>query len=170
MLFNIYIADIINVIQANVFQFADDLCLLKVIYSTSDCDSLQTDLNQIYCYCAENCLKLNANKTEHMRITLKKNISLNNYIIDNISVNTVLEHKNVGVIYDNKLTFNPHIDMIVNKALKKFYTLRHLCKRVNGKAFLNLYKTYILPILEFSNLSIVINETQSVKLEKLREK
>ncbi len=68
------------------------------------------------------------------------------------------------------MSFNAHIDMIVEKALKKFSTLKILCKRVNGMTFLRLYITYILPILEFSNLSVVLTQTQSDRIESIQRK
>jgi hypothetical protein len=54
--------------------------------------------------------------------------------------------------------------------LKKFSILKILCKRVNEVTFLRFYITYILQILEFSNLSVVLTQTQSDRIESIQRK
>ena len=127
-------------------------------------------MNYLLDYCNANFLTLNPVKCEHLRLTLKKVYNLNNYVINNTEISEVQFHKHIGVWYDAKLTFNNHCDFIVSKALKKFNLLRVICKYVNGSTFLNLYKTYILPILEYSNLSWFPNKTQSKRLEIVQKK
>ena len=168
-LFNIYMSDLVKVIVSTIFQFCDDLSLIRVIYSLDDCLQLQKDLNSTASYCKENALKLNPNKCEHLRVTLKK-CDLPLYTIGDKNVELVNNHKHVGIIYDNKMSFNLHIDMIIAKALKKFYTLKTICNSIDGKTFLKLYVTYILPILEYSNLCLTLTESQSIRLEKIQRK
>jgi len=169
ILFNVFIAHIIYGLNSYVFKFADHLCLIRILYDENDCNLLQNDLNIIYNYCLENTLKLNPNKCEHLRITYK-NVNPFVYKINNINVNIVENHNHIGIIYDIKMSFNLHIDMIIEKALKKFAILKIICKRVNFITFLNLYTTYIRPILEFSNLSIVLTKTQNNRIEKIERK
>lgn len=148
-------------------SFADDLCIVKVIYDENDCLSLQNDLNIVYNYCNDNMLKLNPSKSEHLRISQR---ICNNfqYTINNCNILSVDSHKQIGVIYDNKLCFNSHTDMIIAKALQKFGTLIYICNKVSGYTFLRLYKTYILPILEYCNLSVMYNKTQSDRIESVQ--
>lgn len=169
ILFNIYLADIIVNINSYIFQFADDICLMKIIETQNDCIVLENDLVNIYNFCIENSLKLNPEKCEHLRIS-RKNIDNYSYHINNKIVKQVLTHKHIGIIYDSKLTFNSHIDYVIKKSLKKYNTLRIICKRVNGFVFLRLYMNYILPIIEYSNLSLVLIDTQSDKIEKIQRK
>ena len=128
ILFNVFIAHIIYGLNSYVFKFADHLCLIRILYDENDCNLLQNDLNIIYNYCLENTLKLNPNKCEHLRITYK-NINPFVYKINNINVNIVENHKHIGIIYDIKMSFNLHIDMIIEKALKKFSILKIICKK-----------------------------------------
>ena len=166
-LFNIYISDIVRNIKSKIFYFADDLCIVCPINTVEDCLKLQIDLNEIYCYCEENSLKLNPMKCEFMRI-YSRNSPEFSYKINGNCIKSVQIHKHIGVIYDYKMAFNSHIDNIVIKALKKFSLLKYICNRVNGKTFLRLYLTYILPILEFCNLSLVLNKTQTIRLESVQ--
>jgi hypothetical protein len=145
------------------------MCLLNIIYNENDCFLLQNNLTKVYQFCCDNSLKLNPSKCEVLRITFK-NINNFNYKVNDILLNNVITHKHVGVIYDCKMTFNAHFDCIIENSLKKFAILRVLCKRVNGLTFLRLYLTYILPILEFCNLSVIPNKTQSNRLELVQRK
>jgi hypothetical protein len=47
----------------------------------------------------------------------------------------VQEHKHLGLIFDSKLNFNQHCDMIVNKEMKKLGFLKNLCEYVDGITF-----------------------------------
>ena len=150
-------------------MLADDIGLVNLIYGIDDCATLQSDLNNTVKYCKLNSLKLNSDKCERLRITLKK-CDLPSYKIENANINIVNKHKHIGVIYDSKLNFNFHVDMIVQKALKKFYILRFLCKRVDGQTFLKLYMTYILPILEYTNLCLTYTKSQCDRIEKVQKR
>ena len=168
-LFNIYISDIYDYINSDLLCFADDKTLIRIIYTENDKNILQNDLNKIFEFCRNNSLRLNPNKCEILSISLKSKVS-HKYYIDNIELKTVSDHKNVGIIYDNKMYFNIHTNEIKMKAIKKFYTLKHICSRVDGITFLKLYKTYILPVLEYSNLCLVYNLTQNSVLEKVQKR
>jgi hypothetical protein len=101
-------------------------------------------------YTVENFITLNPNKCDLMRISLKNINALTYYYLNNDKIAKVSSHKHLGVIYDDKLSFNKHCDSIVSKAIQKFGFLETRNK-INGEIFLMLYKSYILPILEFSN-------------------
>ena len=169
ILFNIYIADIIRGIDSYIFKFADDLCVFRLFYKIEDCFALQRSLNQISMFCENNSLKLNASKCEHLRVG-NRICDQFVYQINNINVNSVALHKFVGISYDSNLSFNSQIDEMIVKSLKKFAILKNICKRVDYKTFLRCYITYLRPILEFANLSIVMTQTQSDRLESIQRK
>jgi hypothetical protein len=76
----------------------------------------------------------------------------------------------LGVIYDQKLSFNNNSDSIIPQAFKKFGLLKTICPKINGQTFLKLYKSYILSILEFCNLCFTPNMSQIISFEKERKK
>jgi hypothetical protein len=76
----------------------------------------------------------------------------------------------LGKIYDTKLSFNTHCDYIISKVSQKFVFLKTICPKVDAKTFLDLYKAYLLPILEYSNLCFSPNKTQIIKIEKVQKK
>ena len=167
--FNVYLADLTQYIKCDVFSFADDIVLMKPIYNLNDCLDLQNDLTLISEFFDNNFLRLNPLKCEYMRIGLKNNETFD-YKITDISVKKVDIHKQVGVTYDSKMSFDHHLNEITAKAIKKFGLLKFICKRVDTKTFLRLYLTYILPILEYSNLCLTYNKTQSKRLESVQKR
>ena len=113
-------------------------------------------------------MTLNDNKSKHMRFTNRK-VSLNFiYNINGKTIETVTKHKHLGILYDNKLSFNDHCNDILHKSFSKFKFLKFICRKTDCKTILKLYKTYILPIIEFSCNCWVPNKTQSDLLESIQ--
>ena len=86
-----------------------------------------------------------------MRITYKKNRQ-HNYTLNNTTIESIPIHKYIGIIYDDKMLFNNHVRLILSNASKRYFTMRYLGKRRDAPTLLRLYLTYVLPILEYSNL------------------
>ena len=70
------------------------------------------------------------------------------------------ELKLLGVTIDNKLTFSPHIKVVVSKVHGKIAALRKIRNFIDSQTALKLYKAYILPHFDYcSPLLIKINQT-----------
>lgn len=170
-IFNITVSDFPNFIQfSKLMQFADDSCLSKPIYNTNDIQNFQIDLNNVYNYCSKLNLEINSQKSIHLRISFKNCEHLNTYTINNISIPSHNSHKHLGVIIDNKLSFNEYTEYIYNKCIKKWHFLKRLCPYASSEVMLKLYHTYILPIAEYGMKSFVLNLTQTKKLESIQRK
>ena len=52
--------------------------------------------------------------------------------------------------------------------MRKWTTIKRLCPFANQKIFLNLYKTYILPLIEYSYFAWIPNKTQTQKIESIQ--
>jgi hypothetical protein len=76
----------------------------------------------------------------------------------------------LGFTLDSKLNFNKFCSDTISKAYRKWYVLRYLCPSTDGKTLLRLYKTYILPVLEFCNIVWKPNKFQENKIEKVQKK
>ena len=74
-------------------------------------------------------MTFNPQKCEFLRISNKKNPIVHNYYIENILINNVPHTKYLGVTIDHKLSWNEHIQRIVNKAIQAnaflHWNLRH---------------------------------------------
>ena len=72
----------------------------------------------------------------------------------------------LGVRIDDKLPFKDHLSTVLRKVYAKVGALRRLRKLVPADISPMLYKTYILPHLEYcSPLLLGINKTLNEKLE-----
>ena len=170
-LFNISVKDLPLIVKhSKIFQYADDKCILKPIYNQNDVAHLQNDLNSIYVWLSNKNLMINSSKSIHLRITLKNCQHLDIYNINNSNISIQSKHKHLGVIIDNNFSFNDHIDYVSNNALKKWSFIKRLCIYANHEVLLRLYKTYILPIIEYCNICLIPNYTQNMKLEKIQKK
>ena len=166
-LFNIYISDLPDCIDSQIFIYADDILIIRPIFNDEDCKQLQLDLEKAKLFCENNFLKLNAEKTKHLRITYKK-YRQHNYTLNNTTIESIPTHKHIGIIYDGKMLFNNHVKLILSNASKRYFTMRYLGKRRDAPTLLRLYLTYVLPILEYSNLCLVYTKTQSRDLERVQ--
>ena len=115
-----------------------------------------------------NGLDLNAKKSVHLRFTLRKDLDIDYYNINNERIPTKSSHKHLGVTIDDKLCFSEQTQNTVNSCLKKWGYLKKLCKYADSFVFLRLYKTYLLPLLEYANLCWVPNNNQCYEIESVQ--
>ena len=62
-------SDITGGINCNIVSFADDTRLYSAINSITDCDDLQTDLENIYKWADTNNMKLNSKKFQYINFS-----------------------------------------------------------------------------------------------------
>ena len=64
-----------------------------------------------------------------------------NLMFNNTSVNKVSKRKHLGVILDNKLSFNDHIEHAIGKSIKGLNVNRKLNHYLPRKTLLTIYKS-----------------------------
>ena len=75
--------------------------------------------------------------------------------------------KILGVTLDNKLSFKDHVTITLKKAYAKIAALRRIKRLIPSSIMISLYKTYVLPRLEYcSPLLLGISTPLKNKLEK----
>lgn len=172
LLFVIFINDIVDVIDVNCLLYADDLKLYCDIESVGDSVKLQDNVNKIDNWCTQNNLPLNVQKCNVMSYTKKNDPFLFNYKLNYTSLNRVTEFKDLGVIFDSRLSFNQHINAIVlasNRSLG--FVMRHSRGFNDISILLLLFNTFVLSKLEYA--SIIWNpgyQTFSNSLEGIQRK
>lgn len=118
-LFTVFVNDIVDIVSnAMVLLFADDLKLIMRISSPSDAELFQSAIDQLNEWCALNQLCLNLKKCFVMTYSKRTNIQYYDYAIDNgrHKFERVQLHRDLGVIFDRKLSFVNHIDAITASA------------------------------------------------------
>lgn len=179
VLYNILLADIPDP-DPNTLNliYADDILILCSKPSMKIANNLVNQyLQSLFAYFNKWKLKLNINKCE---CTVFKGVK--KYIfpsarkfIPSIQINgQILNYKDqlkyLGVILHSKFTFYRHIDFILNKAKKVFFSYTNLLKRakdLQNQIKLNCYKQIIRPILSYA--FPIWFSISSCQMERLRK-
>lgn len=172
LLFVIFINDLVDRIDVNCLLYADDLKIYCVINSIDDSHNLQHNLNEIDYWCMNNNLPLNVQKCNVVSYTKKNNPFVFNYKLDDTSLNRVNEFKDLGVIFDSKVSFNQHINATVLSCYKSLgFVIRNSRGFNDVSVLFLLFNTFVLSKLEYA--SIIWNpgyQTYSCSLEGIQRK
>lgn len=154
LLFSIYINDIGDSLNyANHLLYADDTKLYRIITSLSDCKNLQNDLNALTNYCSLNQLYLNQSKCSIITYTRKNRPIHYNYTISNNSLQRVSNIRDLGVIMDSRVSFNLHIDSIVQRAYKSLGFINRMTTSFRSSIILRiLYFAHVRSVLDFCSV------------------
>jgi hypothetical protein len=77
----------------------------------------------------------------------------------------VKTHRDLGVIFDSKMTFNPHIDNVVSSGRRMIGMMKRFGKGLSVRALITVYVSFVRPKLEYA--SIIWNSVGRVKSDKL---
>ena len=134
------------------FIYADDIQLLSIIpyhYQSSNNNELSLFADSINIWLLRNNLFLNTNKTEIINISISPNrFPIVN--VDNIQINCKSKVKNVGVIFDEKISFIPQINSLCKSANLSLYKIKSFRKLITHKTC-----EILIHYLVFSNLYYV---------------
>nr|CAI5844474.1 unnamed protein product [Callosobruchus analis] len=148
-----FINDLSDHLTCSKLLFADDLKIYTEVNSTNDCLTLQNDLDILYEWCDVNKLHLNVNKCKICTFTKKLHPVHFNYQLDNINLARLFSVKDLGVTFDAKLEFVPHIENIVSSATKSLGFLIRNCKAFSNICTLKiLYFTLVRSKLEYASI------------------
>ena len=157
LMFIIYINDIASILKYCKYQmYADDTVLYlsgKEIGSATE--KICTDLSSFKNWCDMNKLTINVKKTKYVIYGLKsqiKDIRAHRLYIDEQVLDRVNSYKYLGVTLDACLTYNRHIENCLNIASHKLFLLSKVRKYITFEASLRIYKTMILPIIEYGDI------------------
>lgn len=129
ILYNLYTSQIQNNVRennVNILQYADDLVMysINLNINIAKC-SINQGLSQLQTF-YHNKLKLNINSSKSSVMLFGKSNCNFQVTYNNENIPIVKEQKFLGVIIDNKLKFNSHIDCICKRAYKRINILRYL--------------------------------------------
>ena len=156
LLFIIYMNDLQNICKkSNYLLYADD----TVIFNTKEIDQAttekQTDLNNFKIWCDRNQLTMNVKKTKYVIFGMRsqtKNIVYHDLFIQNKKIQKVATYKYLGMTLDMNLNFNNHLQHVQNVISHKCLLLSKLRKYIDTYTAIILYKSMILPIMEYGNV------------------
>jgi Reverse transcriptase (RNA-dependent DNA polymerase) len=158
-IFNFFMNDVFRLpLKGTLLMYADDMAL---IYSSESAENLKLDMEYdlkiLHNWLNANKLAMNVSKTKYIlfksrrmteTVTANFSIRLNFNTIDRVS-----EYKYLGLIIDDKLTFEAHIRKIRNKITPISFALRRTTQLIDEKSKWMIYNAhvashllYLLPI------------------------
>lgn len=157
ILFNIYTHDIHKLLGETFksIQYADDFCFYTVQSSFSSCI---TEMKYAF-YCLKNWflahnLEISAEKSAIVTFTRRRLTIPSNICLCGVNVPIKRNYKYLGIVLDNKLLWNDHIEHIKNKCEKGINMLKCVTRTKWGadpNIALQFYKAYIRSILDYGS-------------------
>jgi hypothetical protein len=118
LLFIVFINDLVSRLSCPALLYADDLKIYTSIENTNQSTILQNDLEAVSEWCTSNNMDLNINKCYVIYFTRKTNEFIHTYHIRDGVLARTDTVRDLGVIFDEKLSFRPHYDYIVKRGLR----------------------------------------------------
>lgn len=146
LLFIVYLFDVVNLIETNLKNFADD----KKLYANPNLSAakLQEDLKRVETWSNTWGMKLNESKCAVLKIG--PNNPNKEYILNNTMLSTVSEQNDLGVTITSDLKWENHIVKIAKKCNSFVYLIQRTFKDHSIEMIAKLYKSYIRPKLEYA--------------------
>ena len=152
-------------------MYADDVKMYREVRSGADGDLLHADLHRLVNWSSVWKLKLNVSKCKVFTITLKRSPVINSYVIGNEMLERVSMMRDLGVVLDQKLTFQSHIDCIVNKGNRALGILIRSLQAGRGRrryetgAMVAAYHANVRSVLE--NCSVIWGGAAVTHLDRI---
>ena len=153
LLFLIYINDIVHNVECDIKLFADDTSLFMTVRDVNKAAlDLSRDLTKINLWAWQWKMKFNADKTEEVVFSCKREKSIHPILkLGDEIIFTKSEHKHLGLILDSKLNFKSHIREAIVKARRGIGLLKYLSKYVSREVLDQIYKLYVRTHLDYGD-------------------
>ena len=177
VLFTIFINDLPDEVLSTCKIFADDT---KIYSDAHNNRALQNDLYKLQEWSDKWNLYFNVSKCKVMHIGNKNPNNTYYMKIEKTSqrIEDCQSEKDLGITFDNKLTFDRHIDATINKANQMLGVIKRTFDYLDKDIFLKLYKALVRSHLEYGNIiwhpylkrqSIAIERVQRRATKLLKE-
>lgn len=127
-------------------------------------------------WCRANYLTVNTSKTKFMLFTPSPNRKQPNkhtapfsLVLDGVELSFVRVYRYLGVDLDCHLTMESHVERIIGRVRTLLYNVAKLRYYIDQNTSLLMYKTYVLPVLEFG-LYLVDKPCLIDRVQKLQNK
>ena len=173
LLFLILISDIDrDIVDAFLSSFADDTRIGMSVMTEDDISVLQSELDKVYAWAANNNMAFNNSKFELLRYGVNMELKENtNYLSsDGSKIETKTHIKDLGVIMSSCGSFSEHINRTCKKARDMCsWILRTFTSR-SPLLMMTLWKSMVQPILDYcSQLWCPIKLSQIKQLEEVQK-
>lgn len=164
LLFNIYINDLLSLVDCHVLAYADDLKLFSVVSSPSDCLALQRNLSIVDSWCKDNKITLSINKCAVVSYCNTNKAVDYVYSVGNISVPRMTTFKDLGVVFDSHLQFTDHISTVCKSASRALGFVIRSCTQFSSFAVL---KTLFYSLVEQNSSTLQLYGIRYIHINNL---
>jgi len=154
LLFLIYVNDIITDIDSEILLFADDTCLYEPVFDPkTSIAKLNDDLVRLSSWAKQWLVNFNPLKTKFMVFSKKLHkIQYDPLFLDGKVLGRVQSHCQLGIIFNDKMTWEDHVREKCTVAMKRVTLLKRLALKVPRNTKLAIYTSFIRPILEYGSV------------------
>ena len=157
LLFLIYINDLADGLSSNAKLFADDTSLFSVVHNANTtANELNNDLVKISRWAYQWKMSFNADPSKQAQEVIFSRKTKNDFhpplAFNNNNVSETNSQKHLGVVLDNRFSFEDHLKMILNKVNKTIGLLRKLHNIPPRSALFIIYKSFIRPHLDYGDI------------------
>lgn len=174
LLFVIYINDIVTIIEeCKINMFADDTLITVAAATVEEAvEKINRDLDRLSGWLKYHKMALNISKTKFMITTLNRSVNINqNVIIDGKSIERVSVYKYLGVMIDDKLNFDHHLDYIAKKMNKKLGLFKRIKEKLPTHSKITFYKSLVSAHIDYcSSILFIMHDSQIDRLQKIQNK
>ena len=147
LLFIIFINDITRTVKnCKVLIYADDVKLCRIVSSPLDSSAIQRDLVAIQDWATTNDQRLNILKCQIISFTKSAHSFAFGYELYGEPLQRISSISDLGFIFDQRLTFREHLDVLVSKASRTLgFLMRNTREFRNPKSLICLYRALVVP-------------------------
>ena len=158
LFFLIYISDLSENLKSTVKRFADDTSIFHVVKDlNTSAEILNHDLTKISEWAYRWKMSFNPDPSKQAQEILFSNKVMKtnhpNIIFNGNTVQKSANQKHLGLILDEKLTFNDHITSKLTTVNKLTSTLRKLYHYMPRDSLVTIYKSFIRPQLDCADVT-----------------
>jgi len=171
LLFLLYINDIVDIFDSSVSVklFADDVKIYINISDLTNITVLQDSLTAISRWADEWQLKISIKKCTVLH--LGRNNLQHVYAIDDATLPSVHEVRDLGVTMDSKLCFSAHYAQIAAKAHQRACLIIRCFKSRDPHLLFRAFKVYVRPLLDYcSPVWAPVYKCDILKLESVQRR
>ena len=166
LLFLVLVSDLHDVIKYGSYHmYADDTQLYyhcKISDAMSTITKINHDLNSISLYSKNNCLNLNTGKSNFIilgsigNLSKIKQMSLPPIVLNNDVIERKKTVKNLGVIFDETLSWSTHVNKMISKAYYKLRKIYRFKKFLTRESKITICESYVSSHLNYCD-AVYIN-------------
>ena len=178
LLFSVFIDDLVDTCENQLYLFADDSTLFAPIRSVNErasvVASLNRDLEKMRVWAANWKVTFEPTKCKALMLSRKRMPTIPDLYFGSTQLAVERELCILGVTFDSKLLWSRHISDISKKAGQRLGALRKIANKLDTAGRATVYKAQIRSIMEYACLSwmsaspTVLNQLDSIQQKALR--